>query len=1365
MKATPAKEKKANILADNALATPAVVDAKADISPLATRSSRKLRKSVSATTPAKALENEAKSFVTFSSKQRQGVNIGTESIVRNKDADENQASLSTNNEEPELLSLMPPLPATSPATERRKKSNLINMRQISAEKPDTNQDVVMKNQASSTGSSLHPKSPPKTVKKKQRQSLDAQDEVKSDDGGVIASTIPNAVINTEDVQKPTAEKSENVSVTEEVAKETEAPVISSRSPTRSPPKSTKKNTVKSFDVAVEHKHDEGESSPSTNLNKVAKVDPEHVTLVQWPTAEMSKNAQTTRRTEAPLILSPLPSESPLKSEKKKKKKHQQRKSCGAQMEHTAKDGKESPSPAPKKEFFKEVEFEGSTLSEQPLGSAKEEKKFTETSTGADCSPRRSDARSMGQDSKEHSPLALLGKAETTKIAKGKKKRKKSLDRGQLVEDCKSPIQNDELEEKSVRAFFDDKKSNSECVVNPDEKVKRRKMRRKRTKTDVTDTAREYSNNNGTESDLTPRNKAGEGYDTAPIEKLRKRKRKRTKSTSQGALSLGTPSPSSDAAQLVTARESTTLTQSEMTKTNTASLDNYVVDQKPASERTGDPTKLNQSDSAKKRIQSMITGADSYPIGNSDRVIDVSVHRMRFLKLNLKSIIAMASTPWRPRRLRSGGGQHVEQLWNVHSQRLAISREGGSVELLNSKERWISLGYVPGVRGREVDGLVWVCSNNNPDFITVQKRSLESSKLNMIDQHELIRYEDEERRLIGCSRDGTIFELDFATKRQKNVIGSGGGGVFCLSSLYSRGNCDSESAGCFAAGCEDGSVKLYRISGEEDGKCSSGLPHLISTLPSAGNAVLSLAWLPGHRGGIGGSVIFAGVADGTIRRFDCNTAVVTGPISTGTILSTSTSSSISHRWRSTLRMTVENRGLREATRVWALEALSDGTVISGDSLGHVQVWDGLSGTMSQTFNHNESGADVLCLAISEDENKVFASGVDSRVICIERQQENAFKSNSNTTSFEPGVMRKWINTGALRQHTHDVKALAVCHKDVRNSSDYLELIVSGGVDTKLCTYIAKDFRSCRPKIWYNWPMLSPVSISRERRLLSVARAKHIDIYQLDCSFDAKSQSGLTPMVKDETKCHIKTISIQSSFNLNCATISDDGNFLAASDAASTYLFSLGIEDKNGVIDLHPTKLNLPLGSKGSSVALKFDGQKRLFCATTDGSILVLGIPSTSNEKVTLEHVFKDQSFTVPSKSHHFPFVFLDITSDGNWLAAGRFSSGKGAVHIFALPSSEVATYQHWWSVPEMEASVNCIKLLGGGSAESSLAVGCSNNTFYIFNVIRRSLSDFSHEMGLPIQSSLPKELTSRPEPIKAIISNPSNLYKFILVSHF
>lgn len=209
----------------------------------------------------------------------------------------------------------------------------------------------------------------------------------------------------------------------------------------------------------------------------------------------------------------------------------------------------------------------------------------------------------------------------------------------------------------------------------------------------------------------------------------------------------------------------------------------------------------------------------------------------------------------------------------------------------------------------------------------------------------------------------------------------------------------------------------------------------------------------------------------------------------------------------------------------------------------------------------------------------------------------------------------------------------------------------------------------------------------------------------------------------------------------------------------------------MFDVHPVQLSLPGECKRSGTALRFDGKGRLICATSRGPIHVLRISLATGDssggesyKVSLEHVFKEHAVDWSPMSHHFPVVCLDLSSDGKWLAAGRFSSGKGAVQIFALPATDGGRYRHWWSVPERDSPTTCIKFLGGGSVYPSLAVGCSNNEFYIYNLERRSLSHWSNDMGLPLLKSLPKELTSRSEPVARIVSNTENPEKFLLGSH-
>jgi U3 small nucleolar RNA-associated protein 4 len=61
-------------------------------------------------------------------------------------------------------------------------------------------------------------------------------------------------------------------------------------------------------------------------------------------------------------------------------------------------------------------------------------------------------------------------------------------------------------------------------------------------------------------------------------------------------------------------------------------------------------------------------------------------------------------------------------------------------------------------------------------------------------------------------------------------------------------------------------------------------------------------------------------------------------------------------------------------VWALLVTSDGTIVSGDSEGAVQFWDGSNGTLLTRLQRH--AADVLALA--EWRGSVWAAGVDPRV---------------------------------------------------------------------------------------------------------------------------------------------------------------------------------------------------------------------------------------------------------------------------------------------------------------------------------------------------------------------------------------------------
>jgi len=146
-------------------------------------------------------------------------------------------------------------------------------------------------------------------------------------------------------------------------------------------------------------------------------------------------------------------------------------------------------------------------------------------------------------------------------------------------------------------------------------------------------------------------------------------------------------------------------------------------------------------------------------------------------------------------------------------------------------------------------------------------------------------------------------------------------------------------------------------------------------------LLSAAW---HASG---GAVFAGSSDGLVHAFD---------VATRTEL-----------YR--INVAERTKGSSEL-RVWALQGLADGTLVSGDSSGRVCFWDGEHGTRLHAFDQHE--ADVLALAATPDGSRVFAAGVDSSLVCFEQAGR------------APGEPPRWTFSVARRPHTHDVRALLV-----------------------------------------------------------------------------------------------------------------------------------------------------------------------------------------------------------------------------------------------------------------------------------------------------------------------------------------------------
>lgn len=197
-------------------------------------------------------------------------------------------------------------------------------------------------------------------------------------------------------------------------------------------------------------------------------------------------------------------------------------------------------------------------------------------------------------------------------------------------------------------------------------------------------------------------------------------------------------------------------------------------------------------------------------------------------------------------------------------------------------------------------------------------------------------------------------------------------------------------------------------------------------------VLSVAWQPN------GKYIAVGGADSTIRKLDVKSG------------------------RCVLRITLDEFKSR-STLVWDLKFLRDSTIVSCDSIGKVQFWSSVQGTL--IHSHTAHTADVLSLAVSKEENEVYSAGIDQKIVCLQRVSEKS----------------KWLYCDNLRAHSHDIRALALSRDG---------LLASGGVDTELLT--------CRTSNLNIKAVNRHHPLSNSSRFFSVATAANVLVHQSNMS---------------------------------------------------------------------------------------------------------------------------------------------------------------------------------------------------------------------------------------------------------------------------
>lgn len=392
------------------------------------------------------------------------------------------------------------------------------------------------------------------------------------------------------------------------------------------------------------------------------------------------------------------------------------------------------------------------------------------------------------------------------------------------------------------------------------------------------------------------------------------------------------------------------------------------------------------------------------------------------------------------------------------------------------------------------------------------------------------------RLFSCGLHGLVTEWDLRTLSPRSSWDSMGGAAWTMAVHAGRQ--------LLAVGCEDGGCSIFDLSDE-------GLdePPLLHRTPAVGGRLLSVAFSPQ------GSHIACSGADGSVRVWHVDT------------------------WQPLSRYVLESEGRRKPPLVWSVLLLSDLTVVTGDSTGHVCFYDGRHGTLVRRFASHQ--ADILALAASADESRVFASGVDQKVVCFTPQPTPPTPAPAADDAIArrgmklPPPPRGWLLAFSRRPHTHDVRALTTYEPQAVGSAAGVAstgatpMLISGGIDTQLCLLPLGDFERAQPLKLLPFPQRDAFGVSRAARLLVSHDTAEVNVWQLPPlpppppqGASAAKNGAATTAVGGETPRKLLLLRPKlTARTISCVAISDLGNWLVICDA-ETRLYRLGVPPIDG-----------------------------------------------------------------------------------------------------------------------------------------------------------------------------------------------------------
>jgi len=386
------------------------------------------------------------------------------------------------------------------------------------------------------------------------------------------------------------------------------------------------------------------------------------------------------------------------------------------------------------------------------------------------------------------------------------------------------------------------------------------------------------------------------------------------------------------------------------------------------------------------------------------------------------------------------------------------------------------------------------------------------------------------RLYSCGLHGQVVEYDLLHQREARRHPVTSGAAWCLAI--------DPAARLMAVGTEEGFVCLFQL-GEE------GLEYS-RVLDRQEGRILCLAW---HSDGV---------------------HLATGSTDTVRVWNSSTG-------HPTARMTTGRTEKNKETIVWCVAITSDMTVISGDSRGKTSFWCGKSGTLKDSVQSHK--ADVLCLAVSQDQSRAYSTGVDPTLMHFQVVTKGDGRS-------------RWVKSLHRVISTHDVRALASVGP----------ALYSGGVDAALTcsTYPGRSVARL--------PCLPPPALCAPlARLLLLPYSSSLEVWRLGSTeYQTGGLGTVLPLSSPPTK--LVEVGVAGGERLVAAALHPEGAWLAYSTDKRLRLLRVEGEKslhKVAVPGAAPSR-HLALVSQGGEPRLLTcpeGGGAALYALGAEGAVLV------------------------------------------------------------------------------------------------------------------------------------------------------------------